>query len=180
MEVVFGTHEYTATSNLPITLLSHHSEFFRAAYNEPFEVEAKNRITLPECNPREFQIFVNWLSLGILLRHFGSARERTMVFGFGLSATDLSFTSSGMPPCAAYTGDIKPRRKIRRFCGLAKLSFVGVKQRKVPGCVNSLWTLCLRGGKLTVRRCRTRIGSHCLKSIRTFAPYCLVDLDKRA
>ncbi|KAF2133503.1 hypothetical protein P153DRAFT_274054, partial [Dothidotthia symphoricarpi CBS 119687] len=61
MEVSVIRGNKTAKWNIPKALLSHHSEFFRKACNETFKEGFENKIVLPDCEPRMFQIFVQWI-----------------------------------------------------------------------------------------------------------------------
>lgn len=65
MEVVVTDGNDTSTWGILKALLSHHSEFFRAACNGPFKKGQTNKITLPECEPEVFQIFVHWIYFGV-------------------------------------------------------------------------------------------------------------------
>jgi hypothetical protein len=66
MEVFVGTGKDIATWTIPKALLSHHSEFFRAACNGPFKEGLENRISLPDADPIVFQAFVRWLYFAAL------------------------------------------------------------------------------------------------------------------
>jgi hypothetical protein len=61
MEVIIGTGKDTATWTIPKALLSQHSEFFRAACNGPFKEGLENKITIPDVDARNSQVFVQWL-----------------------------------------------------------------------------------------------------------------------
>jgi hypothetical protein len=64
MEVIVCSGKATAKWSIPKALLSHHSEFFRAACNGPFKEGLENKITLQHCRPHVFEGFVHWLYFG--------------------------------------------------------------------------------------------------------------------
>jgi hypothetical protein len=54
------------TWSIPKTLLSHHSDYFRAACNGNFKEGIENRVSLDDVEPRLFQHFVQWLYYGTI------------------------------------------------------------------------------------------------------------------
>jgi hypothetical protein len=66
MEVFVSCGANTQNWIIPKALLSHHSEFFRAACNRPFKEGTENKITLHDCYPKIFEGFVHWLYFAIL------------------------------------------------------------------------------------------------------------------
>ena len=61
MEITVGTGDAKAIWGIPKALLSHHSEFFRKACNGSFKEGVKNKLSLPEYDPKHFQIFLQWM-----------------------------------------------------------------------------------------------------------------------
>jgi hypothetical protein len=70
VEVTVGTGTEERTWTLPKALLSHHSRFFRAAFEQPFKEGLENKISLPEDNPLAFEVFHDWLLLKRLPENF--------------------------------------------------------------------------------------------------------------
>ncbi|CAN9083767.1 unnamed protein product [Alternaria sp. RS040] len=66
MEVVVSHGSETQNWVIPKALLSHHSEFFRAACNGRFKEGIENKITLHDCWPEVFEGFVQWLYFATL------------------------------------------------------------------------------------------------------------------
>lgn len=61
IEITVGPKDEEVTWILPKELLTHDSDFFKAAFNGTF-AEAKSRsISMPEDNPKAFRLFVQWL-----------------------------------------------------------------------------------------------------------------------
>lgn len=61
INISVGLDGQQRTWMLPKGLLSHHSEFFRAALEHDFKEGIERKVTLPEDDPRDFEIFVYWL-----------------------------------------------------------------------------------------------------------------------
>lgn len=61
INITVGPAEQQRTWMLPKALLSHHSEFFRAALEHNFKEGIERKVTLLEDDPRDFEMFVYWL-----------------------------------------------------------------------------------------------------------------------
>ncbi|KAH8643175.1 hypothetical protein IG631_00638 [Alternaria alternata] len=69
MEVIVSHGVRTKNWVIPKALLSHHSEFFRAACDGPFKEGIENKITLHDCRPEVFEGYVHWLYFATLPVH---------------------------------------------------------------------------------------------------------------
>ncbi|KAF2444877.1 hypothetical protein P171DRAFT_431668 [Karstenula rhodostoma CBS 690.94] len=63
IEIVVGsdTNVSKETWCLPMSLISHHSPFLKAACSHDFKEKEENRITLADEDPRIFSLFVEWM-----------------------------------------------------------------------------------------------------------------------
>lgn len=72
IQVSVGEGEHKTTWHLPKDLLAHYSTFFATALKGDFAEASTNAISLPEVEPRVFEVFVQWLYLGIFHREKAS------------------------------------------------------------------------------------------------------------
>jgi hypothetical protein len=82
MEVVAGTESNCATWNVPKALLSHHSEFFRTACNNPVKEDIEIQVAFLDYKPRAFQVFIQWIYFATIPFELGF--EDGVRFGFVL------------------------------------------------------------------------------------------------
>ena len=75
MEVTVTSRTATSTWSIPKALLSRYSKFFHVACNGPFKEGQKNKIVLPECNPKLFQLFVQWIYFNTISDNIDSEED---------------------------------------------------------------------------------------------------------